>query len=77
MGLAVFLMWIPALAAIIAGCISQLGSNGAISCKMLLNSIGFRKASFRWDRIFLCNSALVYWNTLYHILDYFTGKFKP
>ena len=36
MGLAVFLMWVPTIAAIIAGCISQKESNGKISFKKLL-----------------------------------------
>lgn len=57
--LAVFLMWIPALAAIIAGFISQTESNGTISCKMLLNSIGFRKVSFRWI-VYSCVIPLLY-----------------
>ena len=35
MGLAVFLMWVPTIAAIIAGCISQKESNGKISFKKL------------------------------------------
>ena len=43
MGLAVFLMWVPTIAAIIAGCISQKESNGKISFKKLLQSIGFQK----------------------------------
>lgn len=59
MGLAVFLMWIPALSAIIAGCISQIGSNGTISCKILLNSIGFRMVSFRWI-VYSCVIPLLY-----------------
>ena len=37
MGLAVFLMWVPTIAAIIAGCISQKESNGKISFKKLLH----------------------------------------
>lgn len=48
MGLAVFLMWVPTIAAIIAGCISQKESNGKISFKKLLQSIGFQKTSIKW-----------------------------
>lgn len=48
MGLAVFLMWVPTIAAIIAGCISQKESNGKISFKKLLLSIGFQKTSIKW-----------------------------
>lgn len=48
MGVAVFLMWIPAFAAIVADCISQTENKGTISCKLLLNRIGFRKSTFRW-----------------------------
>ena len=48
MGLAVFLMWGPTIAAIIAGCISQKESNGKISFKKLLQSIGFQKTSIKW-----------------------------
>ena len=59
MGLAVFLMWLPALAAIVSGCISQIERNGTISCKMLLNRIGFRKTSFRWI-VYSCFIPLLY-----------------
>ena len=41
-------MWDPTIAAIIAGCISQKVSNGKISFKKLLQSIGFQKTSIKW-----------------------------
>lgn len=43
MGLAVFLMWVPTIAAIIAGCISQKESNGKISFKNYFRVLDFRR----------------------------------
>lgn len=48
MGLAVFLMWVPAAAAIVAGCISQKAVTGKISVRNVLKNGGFKKTSFRW-----------------------------
>lgn len=43
MGLAVFLMWVPTIAAIIAECISQKESNGKISFKNYFRVLDFRR----------------------------------
>lgn len=59
MGLAVFLMWVPALAAVIAGWISQKEMKKTISWKMLLKNIGFSKMKFRWV-IYSCVIPLLY-----------------
>lgn len=58
MGLAVFLMWVPALAAVISGCISQKESSGKISFKALLKNGGFRVVSFKWILLSCINPIL-------------------
>lgn len=43
MGLAVFLMWVPTIAAIIAGCISQKESNEKYHSKNYFRVLDFRR----------------------------------
>ena len=71
MGLAVFLMWVPTIAAIIAGCISQKESNGKISFKKLLQSIGFQKTSIKWiiPAVYIGIPYVLFWIAFPNSLD--------
>lgn len=48
MGMAAFLMWVPAFGALTAGCVSQREFVGRISVRRLFGELGFRKTAVGW-----------------------------